>query len=88
MICDNCKEDFDQSECWMEDWEDAPMCIDCRVEVQEAIAASWYETYTPAEYYAEDAYDVTDPKHSDWVDRVMEQAEVFAGVPFPKVVRS
>jgi len=96
MICDTCKDDFDQSECWMEDWEDAPSCIDCRVEVQEAIAASWYKTYTPADRYDEDAYDVDDPKHPRYLDTMVNKIdeegwlpfERFAGAQFPKLVRS
>lgn len=91
--CNTCKQEWDGSECWMEDWDEFPLCIDCRAEARAIEADYWYRQYKrerSRDTFDDDGggYDVDDPKHPDWVDRVMEQAEKFAGAPFPKVVRS
>ncbi len=75
--CDECQEEFARGDMLFDD-SGAQTCVDCNDALMEAASAYWYAQWVKSpQYIADDAaYDLTDPKRSDWAERVLEAADV------------
>ena len=52
-----------------------PMCDDCRDEKYYAQSLYWGKMYRAERRPLEGGYELTDPKHPEWAERVLEMAE-------------
>lgn len=75
--CDECGDEFARGDMLFDD-NDGQVCVDCNDTLMEAASAYWYAQWVKSPRYVADdaAYELTDPKRSDWVERVLEAADV------------
>lgn len=76
FICDECNQETDRGDMRFADWGD--VCVDCDDAAMEAASRFWYGEWRRSGGYtaslSDDAYGVTDPKRSDWVERQFDLA--------------
>jgi hypothetical protein len=76
VMCEKCEQETDRANMWFADWGD--VCVECDDAMTEAASKYWYGQWKSAGGYtamlSDDAYEVSDPKHSGWVERVTADA--------------